>query len=126
MKTKYYPVEDAVNNVSSKLKLGLKDAYDMDEEEFDNVEKHFEKKCRGWKEKIRELEEVNAQLHKKIYDNCVEFEKLQMENEYLKQQNEILMKVKDMSVDDIKVLIESEASFSRASWALEAMSQRMF
>lgn len=49
-----------------------------------------------------------------------------MENEYLKQQNEILMKVKDMSVDDIKVLIESEASFSRASWALEAMSQRMF
>lgn len=40
MKTKYYPVEDAVNNVSSKLKLGLKDAYDMDEEEFDNVEKY--------------------------------------------------------------------------------------
>lgn len=41
MKTKYYPVEDAVNNVSSKLKLGLKDAYDMDEEEFDNVEKYI-------------------------------------------------------------------------------------
>ena len=40
MKTKYYPVEDAVNNVSSKLKLGLKDAYDMDVEEFDNVEKY--------------------------------------------------------------------------------------
>ena len=33
---------------------------------FDAAEKHFEKKCRGWKEKIRELEEVNAQLHKKI------------------------------------------------------------
>ena len=93
---------------------------------FDAAEKHFEKKCKEWKEKIRELEEVNAQLHKKIYDNCVEFEKLQMENEYLKQQNETLMKVKDMSVDDIKVLIESEASFSRASWALEVMSQRMF
>ena len=40
VKTKYYPVEDAINNVSAKLKLGLKDAYDMDEEEFDNVAKY--------------------------------------------------------------------------------------
>lgn len=34
MSKKYYPIEDAVNNVSEKFKLGLKDANEMDEEEF--------------------------------------------------------------------------------------------
>ena len=38
MSKKYYPIEDAVNNVSQKFKLGLKDANEMDEEEFNNVE----------------------------------------------------------------------------------------
>ena len=32
MSKKYYPIEDAVNNVSQKFKLGLKDANEMDEE----------------------------------------------------------------------------------------------
>ena len=30
MSKKYYPIEDAVNNVSQKFKLGLKDANEMD------------------------------------------------------------------------------------------------
>ena len=34
MSKKYYPIEDAVNNVSQKFKLGLKDANEMDEEEY--------------------------------------------------------------------------------------------
>ena len=34
MSKKYYPIEDAVNNVSQKFKLGLKDANEMSEEEF--------------------------------------------------------------------------------------------
>ena len=33
MSKKYYPIEDAVNNVSQKFKLGLKDANKMNEEE---------------------------------------------------------------------------------------------
>lgn len=41
MSKKYYSVEDVVNNVSQKFKLGLKDANEMDEEEFNNVEKYI-------------------------------------------------------------------------------------
>lgn len=41
MEKKYYSVEDVVNNVSQKFKLGLKDANEMDEEEFNNVEKYI-------------------------------------------------------------------------------------
>lgn len=43
MSKKYYPIEDAVNNVSQKFKLGLKDANEMDEEEFNNVEEYISK-----------------------------------------------------------------------------------
>ena len=38
MSKKYYPIEVAVNNVSQKFKLGLKDANEMSEEEFNNAE----------------------------------------------------------------------------------------
>lgn len=41
MSKKYYTIEDAVNNVSQKFKLGLKDANEMDEEEFNNVEEYI-------------------------------------------------------------------------------------
>ena len=39
MSKKYYPIEDAVNNVSKAFKLGLKDANKMSENELDNAEK---------------------------------------------------------------------------------------
>lgn len=41
MSKKYYPIEDAVNNVSKAFKLGLKDANKMSENELDNAEKHI-------------------------------------------------------------------------------------
>ena len=41
MSKKYYSIEDAVNNVSKKFVLGLKDANDMDEEELNNAEKYI-------------------------------------------------------------------------------------
>lgn len=41
MSKKYYPIEDAVNNVSKKFKLELKDANDMDEEELNDAEKYI-------------------------------------------------------------------------------------
>ena len=43
MSKKYYPIEDAVNNVSKAFKLGLKDANKMSENELDNAEKHISK-----------------------------------------------------------------------------------
>lgn len=43
MSKKYYPIEDAINNVSQKFKLGLKDANEMDEEEFRYVEEYISK-----------------------------------------------------------------------------------
>ena len=58
---------------------------------FNAAEKHFEEKHVEYRKKIRELEQVNKVLHKKICDNIDELEKLQTENEYLKQQNEVLM-----------------------------------
>lgn len=62
---------------------------------FNAAEKHFEEKCVEWRKKIRELEQINKDLHKKLFDNCDEMEKLQMENEYLKQQNKVLMEIKE-------------------------------
>lgn len=41
MRKKHYPIEDAVNNVSKKFELGLKDANDMEEEELNNAEKYI-------------------------------------------------------------------------------------
>lgn len=38
---KYYPIEDAINNVSLKFRLGLKDANEMDEEELNNAEEYI-------------------------------------------------------------------------------------
>ena len=43
MSKKYYPIEDAINNISQKFKLGLKDANKMNEEELSNVEKYITK-----------------------------------------------------------------------------------
>lgn len=93
---------------------------------FDAAEKHFENKCIEWRKKIRELEQVNKILHKKICDNCDEIEKLQMENEYLKQQNEVLMEIKEMSVDDVKTLIKSKESVNNLSDLFNIMTQKMF
>lgn len=41
MSKKYYLIEDAINNVSQKFKLDLKDANKMDEEELSNAEKYI-------------------------------------------------------------------------------------
>lgn len=93
---------------------------------FDAAEKHFENKCIEWRKKIRELEQVNKTLHKKICDNCDEIEKLQMENEYLKQQNEVIMEIKEMNVDDVKTLIKSKESVNDISDLFNVMTQKMF
>ena len=37
----YYSIEEAINNVSSKLCLGLKDANEMNEAELEEVEKEI-------------------------------------------------------------------------------------
>ncbi len=35
---KYYPIEDAINNVSKKFRLNLKDSNEMDEKELEEAE----------------------------------------------------------------------------------------
>lgn len=93
---------------------------------FNAAEKHFEKKCIECRKKIKELESVNKILHQKICDNCDEIEKLQMENEYLKQQNDVLMELKDMSVADIKTLIKLKESVNNISNLFDVMTNKMF
>lgn len=88
---------------------------------FDAAEKHFEKKCVEWRKRISELEQANKVLNQKLCDNINEIERLQMENEYLKQQNKALMELKDMSVADVKTLVESRESMRNASSLLMAM-----
>ena len=34
---KYYPIEDAINNVSKKFRLNLKDSNEMDEKELEEA-----------------------------------------------------------------------------------------
>lgn len=93
---------------------------------FNAAEKHFQKRCVEWRKKIKEVEETNKLLHKTICDNIKEIERLQMENEYLKQQNNALMEIKDISIDDIKTLIESKESINNISKLLSVMTERTF
>ena len=93
---------------------------------FNAAEKHFEKKCVKWQKKIRELEETNKLLHKKICDNIDKMEKIQMENEYLKQQNNALMETKDMSVADVKTLIKAKESISNILGLFNVMTRHGF
>lgn len=88
---------------------------------FTAAEKHFEKKCIEWRKRIRELEQANKVLHQKNCDNIDEIQKLRMENEYLKQQNDMLMEIKDMSVADVKTLVESRETVKNASSLFNAM-----
>ena len=90
---------------------------------FDAAEKHFEKKCIEWRKQIRELEQVNKELHKKLCNLCDEMEKLQMENESLRQHNETLMELKDMSNDDVRTLIKSKESINRLSRMFDVMNK---
>ena len=92
---------------------------------FDAAEKHFEKQCVEWRKRIRELEHVNKELHMKLRSLCDEMEKLQKENESLRQQNETLMELKNMSVDDVKTLIESKESINEWSGVLKAMNKML-
>lgn len=43
---KYYSIEEAVNNVSEKFKLGLKNANEMDDKELDNASEYILKYVR--------------------------------------------------------------------------------
>ena len=88
---------------------------------FDAAEKHFEKKCVEWRKQIRELEQSNKDYAKKLFGLCHEIEKLQMENEGLRQQNEALMELKDMSKEDVRTLIKSKESVNRLSGMMDAM-----
>ena len=88
---------------------------------FNAAEKHFEKKCDEWRKRIRELEHANKVLNQKLCDNINEIEKLQMENEYLRQQNDMLMEVKDMSAADVRTLVESREAVKNASSLFTAM-----
>lgn len=58
--------------------------------------------------------------------NYLTIKRLEMENEYLKQQNDALMEIKDISVDDIKTLIESKESINNISNLLNIMTKRTF
>lgn len=93
---------------------------------FNAAEKLFEEKHVEYRKKIRELEQVNKVLHKKICDNIDELEKLQTENEYLKQQNDVLMKLKNMSIADIKTLVESRESINNALSLFNAITRKTF
>lgn len=47
-----------------------------------------------------------------------------MENEHLKQQNNALMEIKDVSADDVKTLIELKESVNDVSNLLNVMTQK--
>lgn len=94
---------------------------------FDAAEKHFEKKCVEWRKQIRELEQHNKENHKRIFDLCDEIEKLQMENKRLREQNETIMELKDMSKEDIRTLIKSKESVNQLSSLMNFMgNHRLF
>ena len=71
------------------------------------------------------MEKKNKELHKKLLDISDEMEKLQMENEDLRQRNETLMELKDMSNTDIRTLIKSKESVNRLSGMFDTMCKML-
>lgn len=88
---------------------------------FDAAEKHFEKKCIEWRKQIRELEQKNKELHEQVSTLCYDMTKLNMENEDLRQRNETLMDLKDMSNEDVRTLIKSKESVNSMSRLFDTM-----
>ena len=75
---------------------------------FNAAEKHFEEKCVEWRQQIRAIELENKEIRRKYYAIQEENEKLIKRNEQLEKEMETIAEVKDMSVEDIKVLIASK------------------
>lgn len=88
---------------------------------FDAAEKHFEKKCIEWRKQVREIERSNKEYKEKYLLMFEELEKIKMENEKLKQENEEIMKLKDMTKEDVRTLIKAKESVNRLDSMMTAM-----
>ena len=74
---------------------------------FDAAEKHFEKQRVEWRQKIRGLE---LQLQEQLAKTCQltkTVQELKKENEQLKQINQQLMKLKDLTPEQLQQLKEN-------------------
>lgn len=89
---------------------------------FNAAEKHFEEKCVVWREKIRELEQKNNEYHERIIELSYEIERLQLENDELRQCKETIMGLKDITNEDVRTLIKSKEAVNRLSEIVDAMS----
>ena len=81
--------------------------------QFNAAEKHFEKEKREWIRKIKEIESKNRKLLKDNYELEELIQTINKENLYLHEVNEELMKLKDVSNDDVKLLISTRKSVSQ-------------
>lgn len=81
--------------------------------QFNAAEKHFEEKCVVWRQKIRDLEHQNSEFARMVVAANRERDKALAEAAKLREQNEALMKLKDMSPEDVKTLLKSKEAANR-------------
>ena len=92
---------------------------------YDAAEKHFEKKCVAWRKKIRELELINNENHDRMIELRNEIDRLQIENDELKKSNEMFMELKNLTADEVKILVKYKESVNRISEMLGVMNKEV-
>ena len=90
---------------------------------FDAAEKHFEKQRINYRRKIKELEYANKTLDEELCSTRDEIAMLRKKNEHLKQQNDVLMELKDMTTTDVETLIQSKKATHKVASMLDLMTR---
>ena len=88
---------------------------------FDAAEKHFEKKCVEWRQKLRELEYDNNRLREENYTLRKEWEDMRARLTILEGELIELKNLNRLSEDELRLLIEHTKTSKQMLSIFEAM-----
>lgn len=90
---------------------------------FDAAEKHFEKQKIEWRRKIRDLETQLQEALTKLYRLTETVQKLEQENERLKQTNQQLMKLKNVTDEEVQQMVKISSLAGNLNSAFTAVGR---
>lgn len=95
----------------------------MKGKKFNAAEKHFEEKCVIWRQKIRDVEREKREVLIENQNLKQRMKDIEKENEYLREINDEIMKLKDMSTEDVKLLLNTRMSIKRMDDVVNTFSR---
>ena len=89
---------------------------------FTAAEKHFEKKCVEWRQRLRELEYNNNELRKENYLLRKANEEMIMEIDRVLKETAAIAELKNLSEEDVKLLLETARCKQKLSAMIDVMA----